>query len=276
MDVLIAHGGEASRRGLAEVAAVARTCDVHEAADGPEALEALLADEPPRVALVDWDLPRIEGPELCRLVRDFHVVDPPYVDAAGRVGAPRRSPAGLAGRRARLRAHAGHLRGAPGARRDGAPRSGAALGAGDASGRPRRARPGVLLARGRAVQRLDAELPARAGANTPTSASGILDVDGLAPRQRVLRARAAGDAVLREVGAAPERAPRPTTRSAASTARSSSSSCRGPPRTTCADVLHRLRPRMSASCRSRTTAHVARRHRHSGRASPARRSPPAS
>ena len=78
MDVLIAHGKEGSRRSLA-ASLEALGLQLREAADGPEALEALLADEPPRVAVVDWDLPRIEGPELCRLVRDFHIVDPPYI-----------------------------------------------------------------------------------------------------------------------------------------------------------------------------------------------------
>ena len=40
--------------------------------DGPETLDLLLADDPPEVALIDWDLPGIEAPEMCRLVRDFH------------------------------------------------------------------------------------------------------------------------------------------------------------------------------------------------------------
>jgi DNA-binding response OmpR family regulator len=35
--------------------------------------------EPPRLALIDWDLPDVEGPELCRLLRDFHLGRPPYV-----------------------------------------------------------------------------------------------------------------------------------------------------------------------------------------------------
>jgi DNA-binding response OmpR family regulator len=43
-----------------------------EAPDGADALDLLLQDDPPEVALVDWDLPGIEGPEMCRLVRDFH------------------------------------------------------------------------------------------------------------------------------------------------------------------------------------------------------------
>jgi diguanylate cyclase (GGDEF)-like protein len=78
MDVLIAHGVEASRRSLAPTLE-ALSVRLREASDGPGALEAMLAEGPPRVVVVDWDLPNIDGPELCRLVRDFHVVDPPYV-----------------------------------------------------------------------------------------------------------------------------------------------------------------------------------------------------
>ena len=71
MDVLIAHGGESSRRSLA-AALLPLGLRIAEAADGAEAFDALLAEETPSIALVDWDLPRMEGPELCRLVRDFH------------------------------------------------------------------------------------------------------------------------------------------------------------------------------------------------------------
>jgi sigma-B regulation protein RsbU (phosphoserine phosphatase) len=39
------------------------------AADGPEALAALEADDPPPLALLDWMLPGLDGPEVCRLVR---------------------------------------------------------------------------------------------------------------------------------------------------------------------------------------------------------------
>jgi two-component system cell cycle response regulator len=78
MDVLVAHGAEASRRGLTRALAGGEL-DLREAPDGPGAMEILLADQPPRVAVIDWDLAGIEGPELCRLVRDFHLESPPYV-----------------------------------------------------------------------------------------------------------------------------------------------------------------------------------------------------
>ncbi len=78
MDVLIAHRGETSRKGLAK-ALKGRGYDLITVDNGDKALEFLLAGDAPRVAIVDWDLPAIEGPELCRLVRDFHLESPPYV-----------------------------------------------------------------------------------------------------------------------------------------------------------------------------------------------------
>ncbi len=74
MRVLIAHASQASRTMLADAVRRGRQerLDVVTVGDGAGALELLLQDEPPEVALVDWDLPGIEGPEMCRLVRDFH------------------------------------------------------------------------------------------------------------------------------------------------------------------------------------------------------------
>jgi DNA-binding response OmpR family regulator len=74
MRVLIAHAKEASRSQLADTVTRGRRLplDVLHVDNGPDALDLLLADDPPEVALVDWDLPGIEAPEMCRLVRDFH------------------------------------------------------------------------------------------------------------------------------------------------------------------------------------------------------------
>lgn len=78
MEVLIAHGTESSRRGIvAALSAEGRR--FVEFGDGNAGLEALLADEAPQLAIVDWDLPGIDGPELCRLVRDFHLEAAPYL-----------------------------------------------------------------------------------------------------------------------------------------------------------------------------------------------------
>jgi CheY-like chemotaxis protein len=74
MRVLIAHGNETARTKLADVVTRGRrlSLDILTAGDGPDTLDLLLAEDPPEVALIDWDLPGIEAPEMCRLVRDFH------------------------------------------------------------------------------------------------------------------------------------------------------------------------------------------------------------
>lgn len=79
MRVLIAHGSSKARRALADVVmrGAGRRLEVLDVEiitteNGAETLDLLLHDDPPEVALVDWDLPEIEGPEMCRLVRDFH------------------------------------------------------------------------------------------------------------------------------------------------------------------------------------------------------------
>ena len=81
MRVLIAHRSSTSRAALAD--AVPRdgqtAPEIIESADGHEALEMLLGEDPPALAVVDWDLPAVDGPELCRLVRDFHLSSPPYI-----------------------------------------------------------------------------------------------------------------------------------------------------------------------------------------------------
>ena len=74
MRLLIAHRSTEARAALADAVrrGAREPVEVTTSGDGPETLELLLQDEPPDVAMVDWDLPGIEGPEMCRLVRDFH------------------------------------------------------------------------------------------------------------------------------------------------------------------------------------------------------------
>lgn len=81
MRVLIAHRSSASRAALADALPPdgCEPLEVVESADGHEVLEMLLAEDPPALAVVDWDLPAVDGPELCRLVRDFHLSSPPYI-----------------------------------------------------------------------------------------------------------------------------------------------------------------------------------------------------
>jgi two-component system cell cycle response regulator len=94
MDVLIAHGSEACRRELSGMLE-GHHVDLIEATDGTQALDLLMGGDPPRLALVDWDLPGLEGPELCRLMRDFNLGRPPYLILVTPVGAERDVTAGL-------------------------------------------------------------------------------------------------------------------------------------------------------------------------------------
>ncbi|HTX69627.1 MAG TPA: diguanylate cyclase [Thermoleophilia bacterium] len=195
MDVLIAHGTEGSRRSLA-TSLGAEDLQLREATDGPEALEALLHDEPPRVALIDWDLPRIDGPELCRLVRDFHIVDPPYIlllagpahhdeiEHGLSAGAHDcvRTPVTSRELQARVEM-ARRVVELPWGRRE----------MGDAPG----ARLSGVLGPTTAVQLLDGEL-ARARREGADLSIGVLDVDGLSLVDETC-GRAVGDAVLKEL-----------------------------------------------------------------------------
>jgi CheY-like chemotaxis protein len=81
MQLLIAHKDAAVRAALTRAIVVGRDGDLEvvESGVGTDALELLLQDDSPRLAVVDWDLPELDGPELCRLVRDFHLGGPPYI-----------------------------------------------------------------------------------------------------------------------------------------------------------------------------------------------------
>jgi CheY-like chemotaxis protein len=73
MRVLIAHSSSAARAALADAipADDREPLELVTCAEGHEALDILLGEDAPDLAVVDWDLPGIEGPEMCRLVRDF-------------------------------------------------------------------------------------------------------------------------------------------------------------------------------------------------------------
>lgn len=81
MELLIAHHDAATRAALARAAGGPGDdgFDVIECADGQDALELLLAGDAPPLALVDWELPGIDGPELCRLAYQFQESAPPYI-----------------------------------------------------------------------------------------------------------------------------------------------------------------------------------------------------
>src|SRR5215203_978663 len=69
MRVLIADDSLLSRR-LLEGTLRSWGYDVVAAADGEEAWNILSSDTPPSLAVLDWMMPGITGPELCRLVRE--------------------------------------------------------------------------------------------------------------------------------------------------------------------------------------------------------------
>ena len=94
MDVLIAHGSEVSRSKLGKTL-TGQGLRMVEAAAGEVALDLLLAPGAPRLALIDWDLPGLEGPELCRLLRDFDFGRPPYIILLSEAGRERDLTAGL-------------------------------------------------------------------------------------------------------------------------------------------------------------------------------------
>ncbi len=78
MEVLIAHGSETSRHKLAATLA-GEEVEVVGTGQGAVALDVLMAVDAPRLALIDWDLPGFDGPELCRLVRAHRGAGPPYI-----------------------------------------------------------------------------------------------------------------------------------------------------------------------------------------------------
>lgn len=49
------------------------------ARDGTAALSALAVPDAPRLALIDWEMPGLHGPEVCRRVREWHSDDSPYL-----------------------------------------------------------------------------------------------------------------------------------------------------------------------------------------------------
>jgi two-component system, sensor histidine kinase and response regulator len=81
MQLFIAHQDAATRTALARTISEGWDGDLEviESGEGTEAVEVLLQDDAPRLAVVDWDLPGLDGPELCRLVRDYHLGGPPYI-----------------------------------------------------------------------------------------------------------------------------------------------------------------------------------------------------
>ena len=78
MRVLIADDDPVSLRGLHGLME-SWGYAVATAENGTTALRMLAARDAPRLALIDWEMPGLHGPDLCRKVRDWHSADAPYL-----------------------------------------------------------------------------------------------------------------------------------------------------------------------------------------------------
>ena len=47
--------------------------------DGAEALSVLSGDDPPEIAILDWMMPKMDGPEVCQRVREIVPSVPVYL-----------------------------------------------------------------------------------------------------------------------------------------------------------------------------------------------------
>ena len=80
MQLLIAHRDATARAAIAKaLAGDELDLEIIESDSGEEVLRLLLADHAPRLAVIDWDMPGIDGPEICRLARNYSTDSPPYV-----------------------------------------------------------------------------------------------------------------------------------------------------------------------------------------------------
>lgn len=76
LKILVADDSPVSRR-LAEVTLAKAGYEVESATDGEKAVAALCAENGPRLALLDWMMPGLDGPSVCHAVRAHR--DQPYV-----------------------------------------------------------------------------------------------------------------------------------------------------------------------------------------------------
>ncbi len=78
MKALIAED-EAVSRHLLEVTLRKWGYDVVVASDGAEAWRLLQGDDAPELAILDWMMPGMDGPEVCRMVRELPQTLPTYI-----------------------------------------------------------------------------------------------------------------------------------------------------------------------------------------------------
>ncbi len=75
--MLVADDDPVSRRLLERL--LARDYQVTVVADGEQAWAALQTPERPRLLVLDWMMPGVDGPELCRRLRQLPEIEPCYV-----------------------------------------------------------------------------------------------------------------------------------------------------------------------------------------------------
>lgn len=78
MKILVADDAAMAREGLARLL-TGWGHDVVTAEDGRAALTALEGDEPPAIAILDWEMPELKGPEICVRIRDGGSLERPYL-----------------------------------------------------------------------------------------------------------------------------------------------------------------------------------------------------
>jgi DNA-binding response OmpR family regulator len=78
MKILIAEDNLTTRRILENIL-IKWNYDVISACDGNDAWEKLQQKDPPRLIILDWMMPGIDGVELCRKLRQTETVEPMYI-----------------------------------------------------------------------------------------------------------------------------------------------------------------------------------------------------
>lgn len=78
MKILIAED-EFTTRMMVQVSLENWGYDVLDASDGKEALSIFERGEKPRIVILDWEMPEVDGLEVCQSMKEQNPDDPPYI-----------------------------------------------------------------------------------------------------------------------------------------------------------------------------------------------------
>lgn len=78
MRILIAEDNSVARR-ILKATLTKWGHQVVSTEDGQAAFEVLSAPDPPLLAILDWELPKLDGTDICRRVRELDLSTPPYL-----------------------------------------------------------------------------------------------------------------------------------------------------------------------------------------------------